>query len=72
MRKDVDYPLRKEMVLRAKKNLEKAHKNNPNYRVYPQDIVCELNRTLNNRYTFDEYGNVHSTLKQVKEILGVK
>ena len=72
MSRDVDYPLRKEMVLKAKKNLEEAHKNNPNYRVYPQDIVAELNRAWNSRYSFNEYNNIHSTVKQVKEILGVK
>ena len=61
--------LQRKMILKAKRNLEDTHKENHKYKVYPQDIVAELNRANNSLYFYDYYRGVHCTIKEVKEVL---
>ena len=63
------YELQKQMVLKAITNLKKRHKDNTKYRVYPQDVVAELN-SANNSYFFKElYQGVHCTKQEVVAIM---
>ena len=60
---------KEEAVFQAIKRLEKQQKNNIKYRVYPQDVVGELNRMRSNRFFQGFYNNIHCTTKEVEEIM---
>lgn len=63
------YDLQKKMVLKAITNLKKRHKGNTKYRVYPQDVVAELNGANNFPYFKEFYHGVHCTKQEVIEIM---